>query len=82
MIIDHRELSIGEDSQISASPSMNSTQDKEHTEVSHPDYFICKQENINKIRQKIYPLSYPLQNHANILMIISDEKILLKAAFL
>ncbi|XP_045199665.2 sodium/hydrogen exchanger 9-like isoform X4 [Mercenaria mercenaria] len=32
MIIDHRELSIGEDSQMSASPSINSTHDKEHTE--------------------------------------------------
>lgn len=34
MIIDHSELSIGENSQISASPSLNSTHDKEHTEVS------------------------------------------------
>lgn len=34
MIIDHSELSIGENSQISASPSLNSTHGKEHTEVS------------------------------------------------
>ncbi|WAR28637.1 SL9A7-like protein [Mya arenaria] len=34
MIINHRELSIGEHSEISGSPSVNSNLDKEHTEVT------------------------------------------------